>query len=245
MEGLCLDWCTVLLFCLWTFFDPSMTFRMLCCSKIEEDVQNRPYALKVKLRITFCSFNLCPMWSTVIKEWKLIGFADFKWETTLCISTTMCSYNVLHYCNVWHRQSALLAEWSSVGVGQVNLLLSFLKYTNTFTHIHKAPYKRSPSWTDTCTCTHSLQLQFVPICTRRWEGGQSDTDGWTAAWTESKDNKWREGRNELTVKCIHYSYRNKCLVRNWWHHHQSASRALLFPSHRWALAAPCISLRCV
>lgn len=75
-------------------------FWMLCCSKIEEDVQNRPYALKVKLRITFCSFNLCPMWSTVIKEQKLIGFADFKWETTLCISTTMCSFNVLHYCNV-------------------------------------------------------------------------------------------------------------------------------------------------
>lgn len=31
-----------------TFFDPSVTFGMLCCSKIEEDVQNRPYALKGK-----------------------------------------------------------------------------------------------------------------------------------------------------------------------------------------------------
>lgn len=123
--------------------------------------------------------------------------------------------------------------------------VTFLPQIHKHTYLHTCVrLHSSPSWTDTCTCTHSLQLQFVPICSRRWEGGQSDADGWTAAWTESKDNKWREGRNELTVKCIHYSYWNKCSVRNWWHHHQSASRALLFPSHRRALAAPCISLRC-
>lgn len=157
----------------------------------------------------------------------------------------MCSYNVLRYCNVGIDSlhfwlSGALWVWAK----SICYFPSLNTQTHLLTHIRKAPYKRSPSWTDTCTCTHSLQLQFVPICSRRWGGGQSDTDGWTAAWTESKDNKWREGRNELTVKCIHYSYRNKCLVRNWWHHHQSASHALLFPSHRWALAGPCISLRC-
>lgn len=157
----------------------------------------------------------------------------------------MCSYNVLHFCNVGIDSlhfwlSGALWVWAK----SICYFPSLNTQTHLLTHIRKASYKRSPSWTDTCTCTHSLQLQFVPICSRRWGGGQSDMDGWTAAWTESKDNKWREGRNELTVKCIHYSYRNKCLVRNWWHHHQSASHALLFPSHRWALAAPCISLRC-
>lgn len=155
-------------FFLCTFFDPSMTFGMLCCSKIEEDVQNRAYALKVKLRITFCSFNLCPMWSTVIKEQKLIGFADFKWETTLCISTTMCSYNVLRYCNVGIDSlhfwlSGALWVWAK----SICYFPSLNTQTHLLTHIRKAPYKRSPSWTDTCTCTHSLQLQFVPICSRR------------------------------------------------------------------------------
>lgn len=85
------------------------------------------------------------------------------------------------------------------------------------THKHRLTHIYAHIWLHTNythTHTNSLQLQFVLICARRWEGGQSDTDGWTAVWTESE--RKNEGRKEtgLTVKCIHYSCGNKCLVRN-------------------------------
>lgn len=85
------------------------------------------------------------------------------------------------------------------------------------THKHRLTHIYAHIWLHTNythTRTNSLQLQFVLICARRWEGGQSDTDGWTAVWTECE--RKNEGRKEtgLTVKCIHYSCGNKCLVRN-------------------------------
>ena len=110
---------------------------------------------------------------------------------------------------------------------EANLLPPSLKHTHTHTHTGGNTLSYTHIWTHMVTCklhththththtlTDSLQLQFVLICARRWEGGQSDTDGWTAVWTESE--RKNEGRKEtgLTVKCIHYSCGNKCLVRN-------------------------------
>lgn len=117
----------------------------------------------------------------------------------------MCLYHMLHFCEVWMvQQSVLRTDWSSVGVFKTNLLLCSLKHTHRQKHtdLHTCTYAYGYIQP---THTHFLQLQFVLICVSRWEGGHSDTDGWTAAWTESEGKN--EGREEtgwrLSVYIIH------------------------------------------